>query len=315
MSGRPEDQVLRDAEARRRAATDFGVNLVVEAGAGTGKTSLLVERVLTAIGAGRVRITDLAAITFTDKAAGEMRHRVARELERLRVLARSEPRSWNGESEADRAFAYLSAESGTESRQLAKRALDALENLDRARIVTIHAFCSELLREHPFEAGVDPGFTPDHGDNERARFDEAWERFVARELGPEPPRPELWRRLLERVSLSGIGDAVRELAGFGFPESMLAEPERCAATAEMLAALSTPLIEETESFLGRAEGVTAASRKYFESMLRAMVALREDGLEAFRREIESTPEVIPKLDKRKGPKANTKLEGVGAEEY
>jgi len=146
VSGRPAKQPLRDAATRRRSATDFGANLVVEAGAGTGKTSLLVERVLTAIGTGLLRITELAAITFTDKAAGEMRHRVARELERLRLLARGEPRSWTGESEADRAFAYLSAESGTEPAEIAPRALDALENLDRARIVTIHAFCSELLR-------------------------------------------------------------------------------------------------------------------------------------------------------------------------
>ena len=52
-----------DIEVRRRAATDFDTNLVVLAGAGTGKTSLLVERILIAVGSARVGLDRLAAIT------------------------------------------------------------------------------------------------------------------------------------------------------------------------------------------------------------------------------------------------------------
>ena len=60
----------RDAGQREIAATEFTRNLVVSAGAGTGKTSLLVERILIAVGSGRVRLDQIAAVTFTEKAAG-----------------------------------------------------------------------------------------------------------------------------------------------------------------------------------------------------------------------------------------------------
>src|SRR5207245_2890137 len=82
--GRP---ALPDAEARRRAVTTFDRNLVVVAGAGTGKTALLVERALNLIGTGRIPIAALAAITFSDKAAAELRQRLARGLDELRALA------------------------------------------------------------------------------------------------------------------------------------------------------------------------------------------------------------------------------------
>ena len=69
---------LPDQEARRRAATDFETNLVVLAGAGTGKTSLLIERALTAVGSGVATMEQIGAITFTEKAAGELRQRGVR---------------------------------------------------------------------------------------------------------------------------------------------------------------------------------------------------------------------------------------------
>ncbi len=74
---------LPDADARVRAATVFDTNLVVVAGAGTGKTSLLVERVLNLVLTGRAALGEILAITFTDKAAGEMRERVAEALDSI----------------------------------------------------------------------------------------------------------------------------------------------------------------------------------------------------------------------------------------
>ena len=102
---------LPDAGARSRAATDFETNLVVLAGAGTGKTSLVIERLLNAVGSGLVELDRLAAITFTEKAAGEMRERLATGLDRLRGLAQGELSTDAGD-EADRAFAFLTAASG-----------------------------------------------------------------------------------------------------------------------------------------------------------------------------------------------------------
>ena len=73
MSGRGST----DAADRVVAATVFDTNLAVIAGAGTGKTSLLVERALVALGRDVARVESIAAITFTLKAAGEMRQRLA----------------------------------------------------------------------------------------------------------------------------------------------------------------------------------------------------------------------------------------------
>ncbi len=68
-----------DAAARERITTDLGANLFVEAGAGAGKTTQLVGRVLELVRAG-VPITSIAAITFTEKAAADLRHRLRRDL-------------------------------------------------------------------------------------------------------------------------------------------------------------------------------------------------------------------------------------------
>ena len=155
--------LLPDREARERAATDFGNNLVVLAGAGTGKTSLLVERVLNAIGSGVAKMPEIAAITFTEKAAGEMRERLALGLERLRALARDEV-AVDPCHEADRAWRHLIEKAEVDSERIAKRTLAAMEALDHGTVVTIHRFCSELLRSFPFEAGVDPGFAVDSGE-------------------------------------------------------------------------------------------------------------------------------------------------------
>ena len=116
----PPDQTQRD---RIRIATDE--TLFVEAGAGAGKTSALVGRVVTLVDEG-VPIEAIAAITFTEKAAGELRHRV-------REVLSAEPVS------------------------AVRRA--ALDQLDGAPIGTLHAFARRILFEFPVEARLPPGFT------------------------------------------------------------------------------------------------------------------------------------------------------------
>jgi ATP-dependent helicase/nuclease subunit A len=123
-----EDTDLPDAAARA-AAVDPRRNIVLEASAGTGKTRVLVERYVNLLLAG-VDPENILAITFTRKAAAEMRERI---IERLREASRL--------SQFDRA----------RWRQLKER-------LTEIAISTIDAFCLSLLREFPLEADVDPGF-------------------------------------------------------------------------------------------------------------------------------------------------------------
>jgi ATP-dependent exoDNAse (exonuclease V) beta subunit len=123
---------LVDAIARKRIETDLDRTIVVEAAAGTGKTTALVARIVAVIRSGRTSLDRVVAVTFTEKAAGEMKLRLRTELDRAR----------------------LAAESASEAQHL-ERALAALEI---AHINTIHGFCADLLRERPVEAGIDPAF-------------------------------------------------------------------------------------------------------------------------------------------------------------
>lgn len=133
---------LSDKRERVRALTDLGATLLVEAAAGTGKTSLLAGRVVVLLASG-VPPREIAAITFTEFAAGELRERVTRFLTEL--LAGSIP------EELRLAF----AEAATTAQCAAlKRARDRLDELTCS---TIHRFCHDLLRIYAVEAGIDPG--------------------------------------------------------------------------------------------------------------------------------------------------------------
>ena len=120
-----------DADARKTIREDLAATLVVEAAAGTGKTTEMIARIIAVIASGTATLEQIVAVTFTEKAAGEMKLRLRWELEDARKKA-----------------------SGDARRNL-ERALEALEV---ARIGSIHSFCADLLRERPIEARVDPLF-------------------------------------------------------------------------------------------------------------------------------------------------------------
>src|SRR5487761_526565 len=120
-----------DQPARDRAVRDLDTCLVVEAGAGTGKTTLMVDRMLQIIRSGAATIDQILAITFTEKAASELRVR-------LRARLEQESRLVNGDER--------------------QRLRAALERFDQAIIDTIHALAGAILRERPVEARLDPSF-------------------------------------------------------------------------------------------------------------------------------------------------------------
>src|SRR5208282_336157 len=159
---------------RDRIRDDLGVTLVIEAAAGTGKTTALVNRIVSVIGSGRGELARIVAVTFTEKAAGELKLRLRAEIERARQ--NTEPSS-EGRARFDL----------------------ALKQLEEARIGTIHSFCADLLRERPVEARVDPMFEVAPEDVAGEMFDAAFERWFERIL--DQPG-EGMRRLLRRRDLS-----------------------------------------------------------------------------------------------------------------
>ncbi len=162
---------LADEEARRRIRQDLDTNLLVEAGAGSGKTTELVHRMVALVESGTATVDRIAAVTFTRKAAGELRERFQAGLEARVAETASAPDGTGGSDEGAAA-----EPPGTVHGRL--RA--ALDDIDRTFIGTIHAFCARLLREHPLDVGLDPAFEElpaERREEVRRRF---WAAYLER---------------------------------------------------------------------------------------------------------------------------------------
>ena len=167
-----------DEAAREAIRTDLDRNFVVEAAAGTGKTTELVNRIVATLRAGRATVDHIVGVTFTEKAAGELKLRVREGLERARHEARS---------------------NDTERKHLEH----ALARLEEAWVGTIHGFCAEILRERSVEAAVDPNFEVLTEPEARRTFREAFRRWLEEQLAAPP---EGVRRSLRRVSRRMVED-------------------------------------------------------------------------------------------------------------
>ncbi len=180
---------LPDQGAREQIRHQLDTTLFVEAGAGAGKTTELSARVIDLVGSG-VAISAIAAITFTEKAAAELRHRVRSELDLARRRA----------DDAD-------------DRVLAGRFGDALAELDEAAIGTLHAFAARILRESPIEAAIPPRFTVLDEVRSDVVFDQHWNEFVE-ELLEDPAAVRLvhYVDLPEGTKLDGMRRIARAFA-------------------------------------------------------------------------------------------------------
>ncbi|HEU4503522.1 MAG TPA: UvrD-helicase domain-containing protein, partial [Nitrospira sp.] len=192
-----------DRDARRAAESTFDRNVVVVAGAGTGKTTLLVNRLIHLLMRERqpVPITQAVALTYTNKAATEMKVRLR---ERLTSLARLSTASNEAPDAGAVSVDDLRQCYAVTADDIATRAGEALRDLEKAQIGTVHSFAAHLLRLYPLESGVDPAFREDDG----LRFDEsfrmAWDVWIDRELGREGTQHRQWRTLLESTTLEQL---------------------------------------------------------------------------------------------------------------
>lgn len=168
---------MKWSEAKRKVF-EFDRNIVVSAGAGSGKTAALVELYLRVL-AGEtslnrpVAVDEIVAITFTEKAAAEMKER---------VRAGAKKRAGQGESAATWE--------------------QVLRSLPSASISTFHSFCSRILRENPVEAGIDPSFTVLDELDSKTELAAAVDEVIEAELKAHSREILL---LLEQFPLSGAG--------------------------------------------------------------------------------------------------------------
>ncbi len=164
------DPMNSDEQARQRIRTSLDESLIVEAAAGTGKTSELVRRIVRVLAEGRADVGSIVAVTFTRKAAGELKLRLRQGLDRAR----------SGGADP-----------------IAKRHLEqAMVRLEEAHIGTIHSFCADILRERPVEAGIQPGFEELDETEAPRLFGRVFQRWAEETLNE--PSPGL-RRALERT--------------------------------------------------------------------------------------------------------------------
>jgi ATP-dependent exoDNAse (exonuclease V) beta subunit len=176
-----------DAAARDEIRDLHDTTLFVEAGAGTGKTTALVDRVVSLIARGRVTIRELAAITFTEAAAGELRDRIRYRLE----------------------LAAAGATDSSLTPDERERCRAALDELDDAALSTLHGFAQRILAEHPLEAGLPPRFDVIDDVEAAVRFEERWEQFVDALVAD----PTLEPVLLTALALGVDFDQLRRVAG------------------------------------------------------------------------------------------------------
>ena len=202
---------LQDQQARDKIADALDRNMMVLAGAGAGKTHALVQRMANAVEKGVVAVDQLSAITFTRKAAGEMRGRFFSEL-------KSRAKNADGEDQ--------------------DRIQNALEKVDQCFIGTIHSFCGQLLRERPVEAGLPPDFSEVEEREEAVMRREAWDQFVQQSFLSEDPRLAKFEELgLRPEDLYGFFQRRYQFSDVPLVRESVQKPDLSTAVSELEAFL------------------------------------------------------------------------------
>ncbi len=183
-----------DDTDRELIRTSHQETLFVEAGAGTGKTTSLVARVVHMVATGHLaQIGELAAITFTENAAAELRSRIREGLEEAGRGEHLETRYDIGQRD---------------------RCLVALRSLEDAVIMTLHGFSARILGEAPIEAGLPPGFAVAETMTSSVSADDAWRGFLDELLDDETIRPQLLAGLtIDPRILTTLHDTAGAMSG------------------------------------------------------------------------------------------------------
>ena len=167
-------RIVPDQADRDRICTELDQTFLVEAGAGSGKTTSIIARMVELVRQGKTPVSQIAAVTFTRKAAGELRERFQIEIED----------AWRQASQ-----------------QHEKQLLNAaLQEIDGCFIGTIHSFCARLLRERPVEAGIHSEFSEiDDVANDHIK-EQCWQEF----LNEVQARNQHWLREIANIGLLPI---------------------------------------------------------------------------------------------------------------
>ncbi|GAA0480090.1 UvrD-helicase domain-containing protein [Salinibacillus aidingensis] len=151
---------IMDQEARTKIEKELTTNFLIEAGAGSGKTTSLVSRMVNLIYTETCKVHELAAITFTKKAADELKVRFQSEIEK----------AWTSEQDPEKRECLG----------------EALQKMDQCFLGTVHSFCAKLLRERPIEAKLDIDFKELEESQDLELLEESWDSFLQTIQEKEP---------------------------------------------------------------------------------------------------------------------------------
>ncbi len=249
----PADQPARDAIVER-----LGENMVVEAGAGTGKTRSLVDRVVALVATGRATMDRVAAITFTEAAAAELRERIRQSLERAAIDPTRQP---------------------VETERCGK----AVADLDQAAVQTLHSFAASLLRERPLEAGLPPGFKTLDEIQADLTFEDEWSNWLDTVLD-DPKRQTVLRPALKLgLELSHLRQAALKfhenydlLTSVSFDALPMPEPYAAQALVEVQSTLRRllPRAKSPDDLFAHVHSVLTLARRVEEAIPDALEAYR-----------------------------------------
>jgi ATP-dependent exoDNAse (exonuclease V) beta subunit len=232
----------QDARARYLIRTALDETVIVEAAAGTGKTTALVERIVSVLRAGLATVEQIVAVTFTHKAAGELKVRLRQKLDDERQSAQGQE------------LLYLE---------------DALKRLEEAAIGTIHSFCTQILRERPVEARVDPKFEEVPEQEQRRLYKRSFQNWFEQAL--EQSRIGV-RRVLTRLAWNSTNSPIEELEAAGWKLIEWRDfdcPWRC----EPFDRIGS--IDELSELVHRISGLSRRCQKPSDELYRALAPVRE----------------------------------------
>ncbi|MDH3706303.1 MAG: UvrD-helicase domain-containing protein, partial [Acidimicrobiia bacterium] len=234
MTAPPADQA-----ARTTIESELERTLFVEAGAGSGKTTALVQRIVALILEGDVRLSQIAAITFTEAAASELRSRVRESLEVRERKLRSR----------------LDADA-----ELLARCRAAIDDADSAAISTLHSFAQRILSEHPVAVGLPPRVEVLDEVQSLLEFERRWSRFLDDLLERRDLVELLLRALLLDIKFNDRHRGLRSVAVV-FNENWDRLEAMAGVEPELAPLRWAPLLDRVDPLLRLRDRCTAADDK------------------------------------------------------
>ena len=222
---------LQDQKARKLAVENNSQNIIVEAGAGTGKTTLLVQKMLFLVLVKKVKLSRIVALTFTTKAAASLKQKMEENLhtayeillhnsfvltsdektyvEHLKGFKQEEQESFNK-------FRPLFLKSSLNQEELFAILKTAFEELPLCQIGTIHSFCNFILKKYSLEANLNTNMQIDEANLINIIFDKYWSSFLEEELTLNSTKKDIWINILKEVNLFDLYYFARNLCNPAF---------------------------------------------------------------------------------------------------